>query len=154
MSISSLHRGYQVLRTLLHYGLDELLAKDKRPKLFPLIRGCFFWIRNQHKDKSAAERLKLAMQELGPVYIKLGQMLSTRRDLLDDEWAYQLAMLQDRVPPFDSALAREAIETELNASIDSLFDDFDDVPLASASIAQVHSATLKSNGKAVVLKVP
>jgi ubiquinone biosynthesis protein len=138
---------------LLHYGLDELLAKDKRPKLFPLIRGCFFWIRNQHKDKSAAERLKLAMQELGPVYIKLGQMLSTRRDLLDDEWAYQLAMLQDRVPPFDSALAREAIETELNASIDSLFDDFDDVPLASASIAQVHSATLKSNGKAVVLKV-
>jgi ubiquinone biosynthesis protein len=153
MSISSLHRGYQVLRTLLHYGLDELLAKDKRPTLFPLVRGCFFWIRNQHKDKSAAERLKLAMQELGPVYIKLGQMLSTRRDLLDDEWAYQLAMLQDRVPPFDSTLARKAIETELNASIDSLFDDFDDVPLASASIAQVHSATLKSNGKAVVLKV-
>ncbi|WP_445946242.1 ubiquinone biosynthesis regulatory protein kinase UbiB [Shewanella sp.] len=153
MSISSLHRGYQVLRTLLHYGLDELLANHKRPKLFILLRWCFFWIRNQHQDKSTAERLKLAMQELGPVYIKLGQMLSTRKDLLDDEWAYQLAMLQDRVPPFDANLAKQAIETELNASIDSLFDDFDDVPLASASIAQVHSATLKSNGKAVVLKV-
>jgi ubiquinone biosynthesis protein len=138
---------------MLHYGLDDLLPKTKTPLAFTLVRCCFFWLRNQHKDKSAAERLKLAMQELGPVYIKLGQMLSTRRDLLDDEWAYQLAMLQDKVPPFDTQLAREAIETELNASIDSLFDDFDDIPLASASISQVHSATLKSNGKAVVLKV-
>ncbi len=58
-----------------------------------------FWLRNQHKDKVGGERLKLAMQELGPVYIKFGQMLSTRRDLLDDEWAEELAMLQDRVPP-------------------------------------------------------
>ncbi|MCZ2720563.1 ubiquinone biosynthesis regulatory protein kinase UbiB [Marinomonas sp. 15G1-11] len=80
-------------------------------------------------------------------------MLSTRRDLLDDEWAYQLAMLQDRVPPFDSALAREAIEAELGAPIDTYFDDFDDNPLASASISQVHTAVLKSNGKDVVLKV-
>lgn len=153
MSIKSLRRGYQVLRTLLHYGLDELLPKGKTPTAFIFLRRCLFWLSNQHQDKSAAERLKLAMQELGPVYIKLGQMLSTRRDLLDDEWAYQLAMLQDRVPPFDSAIARQAIETELNTSIESLFDDFDDTPLASASIAQVHSATLKSNGKAVVLKV-
>jgi ubiquinone biosynthesis protein len=153
MSIKSLRRGYQILRTMLHYGLDDLLPKAKTPFAFTLVRYGFFWLRNQHKDKSAAERLKLAMQELGPVYIKLGQMLSTRRDLLDDEWAYQLAMLQDKVPPFDTQLAREAIETELNASIDSLFDDFDDIPLASASISQVHSATLKSNGKAVVLKV-
>jgi ubiquinone biosynthesis protein len=153
MSIKSLRRGYQILRTMLHYGLDDLLPKTKTPFAFTLVRYCFFWLRNQHKDKSTAERLKLAMQELGPVYIKLGQMLSTRRDLLDDEWAYQLAMLQDKVPPFDTQLAREAIETELNASIESLFDDFDDIPLASASISQVHSATLKSNGKAVVLKV-
>jgi ubiquinone biosynthesis protein len=80
-------------------------------------------------------------------------MLSTRRDLLDDEWAYQLAMLQDRVPPFDSALARQAIEAELKAPIETYFDDFNDTPLASASISQVHTATLKSNGKAVVLKV-
>ncbi|MGL4835738.1 MAG: ubiquinone biosynthesis regulatory protein kinase UbiB, partial [Shewanella sp.] len=80
-------------------------------------------------------------------------MLSTRRDLLSDEWAHELAMLQAKVPPFDSALARLAIEAELNAPSESLFDDFDDTPLASASISQVHTATLKANGKAVVLKV-
>ncbi|WP_394130188.1 ubiquinone biosynthesis regulatory protein kinase UbiB [Shewanella maritima] len=153
MTIASIRRGYQIIRTVLHYGLDDLIPKHKSPWYFSFMRACLFWLRNKHKDKLPAERLKLAMQELGPVYIKLGQMLSTRRDLLDDEWAYQLAMLQDRVPPFDSELARQAIETELNAPIESLFDDFDDTPLASASISQVHTATLKSNGKEVVLKV-
>nr|MCH1933206.1 ubiquinone biosynthesis regulatory protein kinase UbiB [Shewanella shenzhenensis] len=78
-------------------------------------------LRNKHKNKAGGERLKLALQELGPVYIKFGQMLSTRRDLLSDEWAYELAMLQDRVPPFDSQLARAAIEAELKAPIESLF---------------------------------
>ncbi|WP_153916759.1 ubiquinone biosynthesis regulatory protein kinase UbiB [Shewanella sp. TC10] len=153
MTIASIRRGYQVIKTVLHYGLDELLFKNKTPWYFTLVRSCFFWLRNQHKEKSAAECLKLAMQDLGPVYIKLGQMLSTRRDLLNDEWANELAMLQDRVPPFDSALAREAIEAELKAPIESLFDNFDDTPLASASISQVHTANLKENGAEVVLKV-
>ena len=153
MSIASIRRGYQVLKTVLHYGLDDLLPAHLTPWYFKLVRSSFFWLRNRHKDKIGGERLKLAMQELGPVYIKLGQMLSTRRDLLSDEWAYELAMLQDRVPPFDSQLAKAAIETELKAPIDSLFDDFNDIPLASASISQVHIATLKSNGAAVVLKV-
>jgi len=153
MTIASIRRGYHVIKTVLHFGLDDLLPRHKTPWYFKLLRRCFFWLRTHHKDKKPAERLKLAMQELGPVYIKLGQMLSTRRDLLDDEWAYQLAMLQDRVPPFDSALAREAIETALGEPIENLFDDFEDTPLASASISQVHTAILKSNGKEVVLKV-
>ncbi|GIU52010.1 ubiquinone biosynthesis regulatory protein kinase UbiB [Shewanella sp. KT0246] len=153
MTIASIRRGYQVIKTVLHYGLDDVLPHKKTPWYFSLLRNSFFWIRNQHKDKLAAERLKLAMQELGPVYIKLGQMLSTRRDLLNDEWAEELAMLQDRVPPFDSALAREAIEAELKAPIESLFDNFDDTPLASASISQVHTANLRENGAEVVLKV-
>lgn len=153
MTFASLRRGYQVIRTLLHYGLDDVLPPTLLPGYFKLLRLCLFWVRNRHKDKCGGERLKLAMQELGPVYIKFGQMLSTRRDLLSDEWADELSMLQDRVPPFDSALAREAIEAELKAPIDSLFDDFDDTPLASASISQVHTATLKSNGQQVVLKV-
>ncbi|NKF51267.1 ubiquinone biosynthesis regulatory protein kinase UbiB [Shewanella sp. WXL01] len=153
MTIASIKRGYQVIKTILNYGLDDLISKHKAPWYFRMARASLFWLRNKHKDKTSAERLKLAMQELGPVYIKLGQMLSTRRDLLDDEWAYQLAMLQDRVPPFDSALARQAIEEELKAPIESLFDNFDETPLASASISQVHTATLKSNGKEVVLKV-
>ncbi len=153
MTVSSIKRAYQVIRTALHYGLDELIPSKITPWYFRLLRCSLFWIRNKHKDKVGGERLKLAMQELGPVYIKFGQMLSTRRDLLDDEWAEELAMLQDRVPPFDSEVAIEMIEAELGTSIDTYFDDFDRVPLASASISQVHTATLKSNGKAVVLKV-
>ncbi|MFT6977952.1 MAG: ubiquinone biosynthesis protein [Shewanella psychromarinicola] len=153
MTTASIRRGYHVIKTILHFGLDDLIPRHKKPWYFSILRNGLFWIRNKHKNKSPAERLKLAMQDLGPVYIKLGQMLSTRRDLLDDEWAYQLAMLQDRVPPFDSALARQAIEAELGAPISTYFDDFDDTPLASASISQVHTATLKSNGKDVVLKV-
>lgn len=153
MTPASLRRGYHVIKTLLQYGLDEVLPPKMTPWYFKLARNSLFWIRNKHKTKSGGERLKLAMQELGPVYIKLGQMLSTRRDLLSDEWANELAMLQDKVPPFDGALARQAIEAELKAPIESLFDDFDETPLASASISQVHTATLKSNGKAVVLKV-
>ena len=153
MTATSIRRAYQVIKITLNYGLDELIPAKMTPWYFRLLRCCLFWIRNQHKDKAGGERLKLAMQELGPVHIKFGQMLSTRRDLLSDEWAEELAMLQDRVPPFDSAIARRMIEEELGAPIDTYFDDFDDTPLASASISQVHTATLKSNGKAVVLKV-
>lgn len=153
MSLASIRRGYHVIKTLLQYGLDDVLPPNMTPWYFKLARNSLFWIRNKHKQKPGGERLKLAMQELGPVYIKLGQMLSTRRDLLSDEWASELAMLQDKVPPFDGALARIAIETELKAPIESLFNDFNEVPLASASISQVHTAKLKSNGKEVVLKV-
>ncbi|MCL1057096.1 ubiquinone biosynthesis regulatory protein kinase UbiB [Shewanella gelidimarina] len=153
MTVTSIRRAYQVIRTALHYGLDDLIPSKLTPWYFKLLRGCLFWLRNQHKDKIGGERLKLAMQELGPVYIKFGQMLSTRRDLLSDEWAEELAMLQDRVPPFDSAIARASIESELKAPIEDYFDDFEDTPLASASISQVHTATLKSNGARVVLKV-
>ncbi|GIU12033.1 ubiquinone biosynthesis regulatory protein kinase UbiB [Shewanella sp. MBTL60-007] len=153
MTVKSIRRAYHVIRIALHYGLDDLIPSKLTPWYFKLLRYCFFWLRNQHKDKVGGERLKLAMQELGPVYIKFGQMLSTRRDLLSDEWAEELAMLQDRVPPFDSAIARASIEAELGAPIETYFDDFDNTPLASASISQVHTATLKSNGAAVVLKV-
>lgn len=153
MTFASVRRGYHVIKTLLQYGLDDVLPPKMTPWYFKLARNSLFWIRNKHKQKPGGERLKLAMQELGPVYIKLGQMLSTRRDLLSDEWASELAMLQDKVPPFDGALARQAIEAELKAPIESLFDDFNETPLASASISQVHTATLRSNGKDIVLKV-
>ncbi|MCF1430129.1 MAG: ubiquinone biosynthesis regulatory protein kinase UbiB [Shewanella sp.] len=153
MTGASFRRGYQVIRTALHYGLDQILPAKLTPWYYKFLRGSLFWLRNQHKDKPSGERLKLAMQELGPVYIKFGQMLSTRRDLLSDKWAEELAMLQDRVPPFDPDLAREAIETELGQPLDALFDDFNEQPLASASISQVHAATLKRTGEAVVLKV-
>ncbi|GIU46845.1 ubiquinone biosynthesis regulatory protein kinase UbiB [Shewanella algidipiscicola] len=153
MTVKSIRRAYQVIKIALNYGLDELIPSKLKPWYFRLLRCSFFWLRNKHKDKVGGERLKLAMQELGPVYIKFGQMLSTRRDLLSDEWAEELAMLQDRVPPFDSSVAKAQIEAELGAPIETYFDDFDDVPLASASISQVHTAKLKSSGAEVVLKV-
>ncbi|MBQ4796994.1 ubiquinone biosynthesis regulatory protein kinase UbiB, partial [Pectobacterium versatile] len=90
-------------------------------------------------DKPLGERLRLALQELGPVWIKFGQMMSTRRDLFPPAIANQLAMLQDQVAPFDGELARQQIETSMGGKLETWFDDFDATPLASASIAQVHT---------------
>ena len=153
MTFASMRRGYQVIKIALQYGLDKVLPSKLTPWYVKFLRSSLFWITNKHTHLPSGERLKLAMQELGPVYIKFGQMLSTRRDLLCDEWATELTMLQDRVPPFDSDLAITAIENELGCTIGDVFDNFDATPLASASISQVHTANLKSTGEAVVLKV-
>ena len=98
-------------------------------------------------------RIRLAFEALGPIFIKFGQMLSTRRDLLPPDIAEELALLQDRVPPFCGQEARRQIEASLGCPIETLFDDFDETPLASASIAQVHTARLKENGREIVIKV-
>ncbi len=98
------------------------------------------------------ERLARAFVELGPSFIKLGQALSTRSDLMGEEMAADLSALQDRLPPFSSAEARATIERELGAPVDQLFSQFDDVPLAAASIAQVHLATT-TDGRQVAVKV-
>lgn len=100
-----------------------------------------FWIRNQHSDKPLGERLRLALQELGPVWIKFGQMMSTRRDLFPPHIADQLAMLQDKVAPFDGALAQQHMEQALGGPLDTWFDEFDIEPLASASIARAYRET-------------
>lgn len=119
-----------------------------------LWRRTLFWMPNRHKDQELGARLRLALQELGPVWIKFGQMLSTRRDLFPPQIADQLALLQDRVAPFDGERAKKQIEEAMgNIPIETQFDDFDIQPLASASIAQVHTARLKENGKEVVIKV-
>ena len=103
-------------------------------------------------DLHRGERLRLALQELGPVSIKFGQLLSTRRDLLPDDVADELSLLQDKVAPFHSAEATAAIEHELGRSIDQVFKAFDQEPLAAASVAQVHSVTL-ADGESAVIKV-
>lgn len=153
MTFASICRGYQIIKITLQYGLDSLIPSKHKPWYFKLFRASFFWLYNKHKHTSSGERVKLALQELGPVYIKLGQMLSTRRDLLNDEWTEQLAMLQDRVPPFASDIAIQSIEEAINGPLDSIFDNFNPTPLASASISQVHTANLKTTGEEVVLKV-
>ncbi|NAW66387.1 ubiquinone biosynthesis regulatory protein kinase UbiB [Photobacterium halotolerans] len=150
---SEIKRLYQITAVQLRYGLDDLLPDDPRTRLPKLMRKSLFWIRNQHPDKPLGERLRLALQTLGPVWVKFGQMMSTRRDLFPPHIADQLALLQDRVAPFDGALARKQIEKSLGGPLDTWFAGFDQTPLASASIAQVHTATLKENGREVVIKV-
>ncbi|GAA5648077.1 MULTISPECIES: ubiquinone biosynthesis regulatory protein kinase UbiB [Vibrio] len=154
MTPSELKRLYHIVRVQLEYGLDELLPSEHQLTKAPLLaRKSLFWIKNQHADKPLGERLRLALQELGPVWIKFGQMMSTRRDLFPEHIADPLALLQDQVSPFDGHLARAQMEKALGGSLDNWFSDFEVVPLASASIAQVHTAKLKESGREVVLKV-
>lgn len=154
MTPSELLRLYYIIRVMLSYGLDELIPHLRITLPLRIWRKFLFWMPNRHKDKPLGERLRLALQELGPVWIKFGQMMSTRRDLFPPEIADQLAILQDRVDPFDGKLAREQIELSMgNIPLENWFDDFEIVPLASASIAQVHTARLKANGQEVVIKV-
>lgn len=148
-----LSRLYNINKTIIEYGLIELLPREHRPFSYTLMRIVLFWLRPQHQDLSLPERLRLSLQSLGPIYIKLGQMLSTRRDLLPPEFADQLAYLQDNVPPFCGHLAIEQIEQSLGKKVDELFENFDDKALASASIAQVHTATLREDNREVVIKV-
>ncbi|WP_038496844.1 ubiquinone biosynthesis regulatory protein kinase UbiB [Janthinobacterium agaricidamnosum] len=143
-------RLLKILRVSIKYGLDEIAISGlKVPRTAKLIDTMIFW-----RDLSAprGERMRMALEELGPIFVKFGQVLSTRRDLMPPDLADELARLQDRVPPFDSDLAVAQITRSLGAHPDQLFANFERVPVASASIAQVHFATLK-NGKEVAVKV-
>ena len=153
MTPGELRRLYLIIRVFLSYGLDELIPNIRLTLTLRVGRHLFFWLPNRHKDKPLGERLRLALQELGPVWIKFGQMMSTRRDLFPPAIADQLALLQDRVAPFDGALARKHIEIAMGGPLETWFDDFEQEALASASIAQVHTARLKENGQEIVLKV-
>jgi ubiquinone biosynthesis protein len=143
-------RLLKIFRVAIRYGLDEIAISNMRiPRTAKLIDTVIFW-----RDISAprGERLRMALEDLGPIFVKFGQVLSTRRDLMPADIADELAHLQDRVPPFDSDLAIAQITKSLRAHPDQLFAHFERVPEASASIAQVHFATLKS-GKQVAVKV-
>lgn len=153
MTPTEMRRLYQIIRVQLEYGLDELLPTHQLTKAPLLARKSLFWIKNKHPEKPLGDRLRLALQELGPVWIKFGQMMSTRRDLFPPQIADPLALLQDQVSPFDGQLAKQQIEQALGGSLETWFDDFAIEPLASASIAQVHTAKLKSTNQEVVLKV-
>ncbi|MDN3697608.1 ubiquinone biosynthesis regulatory protein kinase UbiB [Vibrio cortegadensis] len=153
MTPTELRRLYHIVKVQLEYGLDELLPEHQLTKAPLMMRKSLFWIKRKHQDKTMGERLRLALQELGPVWIKFGQMMSTRRDLFPPHLADQLALLQDQVSPFDGQLAKDQMEASLGGSLDNWFTDFDIEPLASASIAQVHTAKLKESGRDIVLKV-
>ena len=150
--IRILFRILQVLHIIGKHRLDTFLPNQT--VLLPLkimlrlIPSAWF----KHPPSDSEEAIKNTFVELGPVFIKLGQMLSTRHDLFDDHITEQLVALQDNVPAFDAQQARTIIEKELKANIAELFTTFNMTPLASASIAQVHEATLPS-GEEVVVKV-
>ncbi|MGY3863919.1 MULTISPECIES: ubiquinone biosynthesis regulatory protein kinase UbiB [Aeromonas] len=153
MTPKEFKRLYRIITILLERGIDELVPARYQPWPGRLARRSLFWLKNQQPDLSRGARIRLAFEALGPIFIKFGQMLSTRRDLLPPDIAEELALLQDRVPPFCGQAARQQIERSLGCPIETLFDDFDETPLASASIAQVHTARLKESGREIVIKV-
>jgi len=134
-------RGVVIVWVALRYGLDELvLTSFQKPWLRALGRMISV---GRNLDAPRGQRLREALERLGPIFVKFGQVLSTRRDLLPPDIADELAWLQDRVPPFDSAVAIATIERAFRRPVSEIFEQFDATPVASASIAQVHFATLR-----------
>ena len=141
-------RLLKILRVLFSERIDELLPQPKR-RFLKALAWCAPSVRSK---RDRGERLRDALQTLGPVFVKFGQMLSTRRDLLPPDIAGPLAELQDRVKPFSEKVSRSIIETDLDCSIDEIFSEFSSEVMASASVAQVHAARLKT-GEKVIVKV-
>src|SRR5512145_2004702 len=153
MRLRVIGRLLQIQRVLVRHGLDELILATH---LFRPLRYAFYlspatWFERK-KGGPRGERIRLALEELGPIFVKFGQALSTRRDLLPPDIADELARLQDRVPPFPVAEAKAIIADAYGRPAEEVFERFDDEPLAAASIAQVHTARLRS-GEEVVVKV-
>ncbi len=146
----NLPRLLKIIRVAMHFGLDEFASPSPAAVRIAALLKLFFFRRNTTAPR--AERLRRALEELGPIFVKFGQALSTRRDLLPEDIADELAKLQDRVPPFDSGLAVSQITKSLGAPPEKLFASFERIPVASASVAQVHFATLK-DGREVAVKV-
>ncbi len=149
---AQLWRVMHINIVLLRNGLDEIVFATHlfRPLRFLYFLAPWNWIRREHAPRGV--RIRCALEQLGPIFVKFGQILSTRRDLLPDDIAEELARLQDRVQPFPGAQARAMIEKAYGQPIMQIFAEFDETPLASASIAQVHVARLP-DGSEVVVKV-
>ncbi len=143
-------RLLKILRISLRYGLDEFFLGHERVRgLRQLLSAALFWRR---LERPRGERLRLALEALGPIFVKFGQVLSTRRDLIPLDIADELAKLQDRVPPFPVELVYRTLERTYRLPVDQVFEHFDPIATASASVAQVHFAVLPG-GREVAVKV-
>jgi ubiquinone biosynthesis protein len=140
----------RVISILLAYRIDDMVGDGSRVNPMKFFRPLAAKPRVDVGPLSRGERLRLAMTELGPIFVKAGQVMSTRRDLIPADIADELSLLQDRVEPFPGSEARAIVERELKSPIGLLYGHFDETPLASASIAQVHAATLHDGSKVVV----
>ncbi|HEU0224326.1 MAG TPA: ubiquinone biosynthesis regulatory protein kinase UbiB [Steroidobacteraceae bacterium] len=152
ISLSVAGRLLTIHRVLVRYGLDDFVRATHlyRPLRFVFWLSPWTWFSRRRGTRG--ERLRRALEELGPIFVKFGQLVSTRRDLLPPDLADELAKLQDRVPPFPGATAKARIEQALGWPVTELFGEFEEEPLAAASIAQVHAARLR-DGREVVVKV-
>lgn len=150
MGVTAFFRLLQILRIVVRYRLDTLVPHERLHWGVRLLSGVFFIF--PAPKLSRGERLRRACEDLGPVFIKFGQVLSTRPDLVPTDIVEELDHLQDNVPPFDRLQFLQLVEAALGDSVDNLFAEFDRQPLASASVAQVHAAKLK-DGRDVVVKV-
>ncbi len=146
-------RVVHIAWVLAKHGLDEfiLAAHLFRPIRFFRFLSPFYWLQKGQRPNYGV-RIRRTLEDLGPIYIKFGQILSTRRDLLPDEIAEELVKLQDEVPPFPAEQSRAIVEKALGGEVEDIFASFETQPMASASIAQVHAATLHS-GEDVIVKV-
>ncbi|NJD32818.1 MAG: ubiquinone biosynthesis regulatory protein kinase UbiB [Gammaproteobacteria bacterium] len=153
MRLRVIGRLLQIQRVLVRHGLDAIILQTHlfRPLRFFFYLSPATWFERQ-RGGTRGERIRLALEELGPIFVKFGQALSTRRDLLPSDIADELEKLQDRVPPFPGAEARAIVERAYGRPVSEVFDQFDETPLAAASVAQVHAARLRS-GEEVVVKV-
>ena len=134
-------RGFTIVRVVLRHGLDEVvLSNFRHPWLHSLTRVLTF---GRRLDAPRGVRLRLALESLGPIFVKFSQVLSTRRDLMPPDIAAELALLQDRVPPFAPAISIATIERAFRRPLNEVFVSFERTPIASASIAQVHFAVIR-----------
>lgn len=150
--LKQMNRLIKIQFVLAKHGIDEVVlgADFFKPIRFLTYLNPFYWLRNRHLPRGV--RVRQALEDLGPIFVKLGQQLSTRRDLFPEDIANELQLLQDNVPPFRSDIAIRIIEKAYGKKMVDVFETFDVTPLASASIAQVHAATLY-NGQKIVIKV-
>jgi ubiquinone biosynthesis protein len=146
-------RYSHILRVLARHGFGQILERLRIEQYTQIALRMFHAERTPPPHHTRAERLRLALEELGPTFVKLGQLLSTRPDLVPADLARELEKLQDQATPFPAAEARALIAEELGRPLEEVFRSFDDAPLAAASLGQVHRATLATDGREVVIKV-
>ena len=141
-----------IQRVLIRHGFDEIIFSTPLLSSVGFLMYLLPWNWRRRDYKPRAQRIRLVLEDLGPLFVKFGQILSTRRDMLSDDVAEELSKLQDKVPPFPGEQARAIVESAYGHSLDTVFRSFEEEPLASASIAQVHAAELL-DGREVIVKV-
>lgn len=152
MAESTALRLFRILKVFKKHGLGEFFDNQPSLKKFQVLFK-FIPGKIDSDERSRGQRLRESLEDLGPVFVKFGQMLSTRPDLLPADIARELTLLQDKVPPFSSALAKQIIRDTYEGRVMEIFSRFDEDPVASASVAQVHYAHLRDEDKAVVVKI-